>query len=221
MHLPPNAPGFQLGVPIQVFSPRYIRDIPQPDATFTWSARPDSTLNTGKIIFVTDVGQFGSYWYSHGPRWVPLYPVPLARDTVQLTSPNATTEYTFATITIPAAVMGLYGSLHIDTTYSYTSSANNKTLRHRFSGGGGTAFLDKTETTNVVTRAVTTIINRGAANSQIGVQAASSGGFGGNSTAPPTAAVDTTAATTIVITGQKAVGTETLILERYSVFLHA
>ena len=128
-----------------------------------------------------------------------------------------TNENTLATVTIPAGAMGLNGILRVTSLWSYTNSVNNKTLRIRLGGIGGTSYLAVTATTSSLFADVREIANRGAANSQVtkssGVQ------FGTSSGAVVTGAIDTTAATTLVLTGQKASAGETLTLESYLVEL--
>jgi hypothetical protein len=130
---------------------------------------------------------------------------------------NVTSEQTFVTVTVPANAMGANGMLRIWYAWNYTNSANDKTLRVRFSGAAGTQFHAYVATTSASDSAVVTIQNRNATNSQTGGPSTTAFGMGGGTTSMTTASVDTTAETTIVITGQKETGTETLTLERYIV----
>jgi len=130
-----------------------------------------------------------------------------------------TNENTLATITVPAGAMGLRGILRITTSWTTTSSANNKTLRVRFSGGAGTQYATLVYTTSVSAFDVRYIINRDSATSQVGSMAAKDTGLGAGGGALVTSSVDTTAATTVVITGQKASAGETLTLGSYLVEL--
>jgi hypothetical protein len=144
----------------------------------------------------------------------------LAQSAVAVSGAADTAENTLATITVPANAMGPNGTLRIWTSWSYTNSANGKTLRVRFSGASGTQFMNPTVTASVVTSQITQITNRNATNSQVSASGANASGIVvGSGTALATSAVDTTVETTIVITGQKALGTETLTLERYLVEL--
>lgn len=124
-----------------------------------------------------------------------------------------TNENILATITIPAGAMGLNGQLRVTTLWTVTNSVNNKVIRVRLGGIGGTAYLGNTLTTSASAADTRVISNRGAANSQVGWQ--SGLGTGGSSSAVQTSAIDTSAATTLVITGQKATAGETLTLESY------
>lgn len=144
---------------------------------------------------------------------------PIAQSFSVVTAPADTNEDTLATITVPANAMGANGMLRVTAMWAYTSSANNKTLRIRYSGGSGTAFFQTTQTTNAGMSATILIANTNVTNAQIGYIDASSTTFGGAIVTRPTAAVDTTAATTVVITGTKASAGETMQLVGYCVEL--
>jgi hypothetical protein len=123
-----------------------------------------------------------------------------------------TAEFTFVTCTVNRKYMGPNGRLLIRATFSHTNSANNKTLRVRFNGIGGTAYLSQVDTTTAAFTANVRIANRGLTNSQVGA-------VEGSVVAPTTSAVDTTLAVPIVITGQLANTGETVTLESYSIEL--
>jgi len=125
-----------------------------------------------------------------------------------------TNDFVFATIPVPAGVMGPNGILRITTFWSCTNNANGKTGRTRFSGAGGTIFQSIGLNSIATMRAGGEIANRGALNSQVG---STSTGWGSSSNAPVTAAVDTSVDQTVTITGQLTVGTDTLTLEYYLV----
>ena len=73
-------------------------------------------------------------------------------------------------------------------------------------------------TASVSQQGIFIISNRNSASSQYGgvIANPTTGAWGQSAAAGTTSAVDTTAETTIVITGQKALGSETLTLERYT-----
>jgi len=127
-----------------------------------------------------------------------------------------TAENTLATVTIPAGVMGTNGVLRVTTLWSYTNSANNKTLRINF---GGTAYLSNVATTTVAVQALVMIRNRGVTNSQVGFTNATFSAIGTTTGTLTTSSVDTTSAQSLTITGQKASAGETLTLESYLVEL--
>lgn len=126
-----------------------------------------------------------------------------------------TTENTLATCTVPAASMGANGIVRITTVFSYTNSANAKSLRVKF---GGTTYQNTSVTTTASVRYQAQIANVNATNSQKGSNTAGNMGTA-SSGSPVTSAVDTTAAVTILITGQNSNSGETITLESYLVEL--
>jgi len=128
------------------------------------------------------------------------------------------TEVSAATVTIPAKAMGLNGSCRIRSSWSYTSSANVKSLRQRF---GGTQFRFDGPTTTLSLQQLSEIQNRNSASSQVGAASlhATSQGLDAVSAALVTGTVDTTAAVNVTFTTAwaGAVSGETITLERYSV----
>lgn len=148
---------------------------------------------------------------------MPLYTAPrisiLGASAVAVSGAADTNENTLATITIPAGAMGLNGILRVYSNWSFTNSANTKTLRYRLGGIGGTVYFQTAQTTQAWYADFRIISNRGATNSQVGPQ--NSAQFGSGSGSPATSTIDTSAATTLVITGQKGLAGDTLTLESY------
>lgn len=141
-----------------------------------------------------------------------------AHSTANSAVTGTTNETTLATITIPANSMGPNGRLKVTTTWSYTNSANAKSLRVRLNGIGGTAFLTGSVTTTDTAKYETEIYNKGATNSQECFSAPSAqGGWGTSTAAIITGAIDTTADRDIVITGQLVNTGETITLKNYKV----
>jgi hypothetical protein len=130
-----------------------------------------------------------------------------------------TNENTLATITVPANAMGANGGMRIKANFTVTSSANNKTLRIRFSGASGTQYVNDVRTAVSAVTYEIWIANLNNTSSQKSFD--SSAVFPGTTAVinGTTSAVDTTAATTVVITGQKASAGETITLNWYSVEL--
>jgi hypothetical protein len=122
-------------------------------------------------------------------------------------------ETQLAAIAVPANLLGPNGALRITTVWTYTNSANNKTLNVRYSGSGGTQYLANVVTTSSAFVHQVTIYNRNNAAAQIAGQTNSAYGIGGSTTS----AVDTTAATTVYISGQLANAGETITLQAYTV----
>jgi hypothetical protein len=128
-----------------------------------------------------------------------------------------TTETTLATITIPANSLGNNGSIRITTFWTYTSSANNKNFKIRYSGASGTQYLQLSATATSTLQTQQTITNANATNSQIGWASNGLNPFTTSSSATITSAVDTTASTTVVISCLLSNTGETITLNRYLV----
>jgi hypothetical protein len=129
-----------------------------------------------------------------------------------------TNETTLATITIPAGAMGANGFIEVDALWTFTDSANAKTMRGRLGGISGTAYLSVANSTagQVSVRTTTRVYNRNSQSSQIGTLATSGNPFTASTSAWPTSSVDTSASTTFVLTAQLASAGETITLQAYS-----
>lgn len=150
----------------------------------------------------------------------------LARNAAPVSCDGTTGENILAQINIPANVMGPNGLIRVWANFTMTNSGNNKTFRAKFSGPSGTTVSTDVIANQAIFREVFSVSNRGATNSQVCSKAgtndeAGTGSIGvkGGSYAFALTTVDTTALSTIVLTGQKATGTETLTLESYLVEL--
>lgn len=126
---------------------------------------------------------------------------------------GTTNETTLATILIPAGALGVNGSLRITTLWSYTNSANNKTIQVKF---GGTAFFSAINTTTASYNDQTIIRNR-SVSTQVAHLANAGNRLGSSGSAPTTGAIDTAVAQTVTITGTLASAGETITLEGYTV----
>lgn len=158
-----------------------------------------------------------------GAAWAPLAHAAqswrvLAASAVAAAHSGNTSETALASVQIPGGAMGPNGALRITTLWSYTNSANNKTLRIRLGGISGAGYLGNNVTTTATLRHQQIIQNRNAQNAQIG-------GFvspmpiGASTSAPATSSIDTGAPVDLVISGQLANAGETVALESYMVEL--
>ena len=175
---------------------------------YTWANKP-SVAPLGQIICVTDVGENGSLWRGNGTKWVRLNPIKIFSLSAPFLLTVTTLATTLATITIPAGLMGANGKLKIYPLWSTTNNANIKTLRLNIGG-----MLCSTMVSQSIPNNSGLLIIRNI-NSE-SVQKCSSGlvaGIGASGGSIASNTIDTTAATTITITGQLAVGTDTLTLE--------
>ncbi len=134
---------------------------------------------------------------------------------VASTHTGDTAEAALATFTLPGGAMGANGVLRVTTLWTYTNSANTKTLRVRLGGLSGTAFQANTVTTSNIGVTQRTIQNRNSQASQVGFNATSAASFTtvGSGSAVAVGTADTSVDQTIVITGQLASAGETVTLE--------
>jgi uncharacterized protein YbjQ (UPF0145 family) len=141
----------------------------------------------------------------------------LAASGVLASHTGSTSETALATIAVPAGAMGANGILRVTSLWSYTNSANTKTLRMRLGGLAGTLFMEIAATTTAYYYSQRLIQNRNSQSSQIGQQ----GGTGTFTTAAnaTTGTVDTSSAQDLVLTGQLASAGETITLEGYIIEL--
>ena len=132
---------------------------------------------------------------------------------------GATTETALALVTIPAGSMGTQGSLRITALFSYTNSANTKTMRIRFgTGGAAVAHITVAQTATATCTMVRQIINT-TATTQIS-QPVSSLLMGSTSASVyPSSSIDTTVDQFVHITGTLANGAESIQLAYYCVEL--
>jgi hypothetical protein len=143
-------------------------------------------------------------------------PYVLASSGVQVTHTGDTAEFVLATISIPANSMGANGRLRILTHWTYTNSANSKSLRVRWGGSSGTVCSSQSVTTTAAFGSECFVQNRNATNSQVCGMTVSSGLGTGTIN---TASQDTTGAIDLVITGQLTNSAESVNLEGYCVEL--
>ena len=175
---------------------------------YTWANKP-SVAPLGQIICITDIGENGSLWRGNGTKWVRLNPIKIFSLSAPVSLTGSTSAVTLATITIPAGLLGANGKLKIYPLWSTTNNANQKTLRAIFSGSTCSTMVSQSVPNNSGLLIIRNI------NSE-SVQKCSSGlvaGIGSSTGSIASLTVDTTAATTLVISGQLAVGTDTLTLE--------
>jgi len=127
---------------------------------------------------------------------------------------GTTAETNLASLRIPANSMGKNGVIELKCLWSYTNSANVKTHNYRWNNtpGGGVSITSSGPTTTATAQAFLIIRNTNATNVQVTYNTPLNpfGTSGGT----PTTNLDTTQDTWLNITGQLALSTETLTLQR-------
>lgn len=138
---------------------------------------------------------------------------------VAVTAPASdTNENVIATITLP--VLSANDILRITHHWTVTGNANVKTVRVRMDGITGTIFVADTYTSVTYGQSMSYIANRNSTAVQVGYSDKILGSGTKTLTADVAGAVETnTGSVTIVLTAQKATGTDTMTLEGYLVEL--
>lgn len=183
---------------------------------FTWGNKPAAnSVNVGTTIRISDVGlPSGIVVSSDGVNWLPAGVQILTRSAVAVSLTGSTSETTLASVNVPGGLLGLNGGLRVTMLFSTTNNANNKIPRVKL---GATRFGQYAPASVPAMQWLTIVRNRGSASSQIS-QGDNVTGIGSTNT-PVTGAIDTTVDQPLVITGQLAVGTDTMALESYMVEL--
>lgn len=134
---------------------------------------------------------------------------------------GTTDETTLATISIPAATMGIHGILRTTTLWTVTNSGNAKTLIAKLGGAAGTGYLSRSVTATASISMCTIIRNRNSQAAQVSFfeGGGASGGWGDNGSANLTGTIDTSAAQDLLIRGTLANSGETITLQSYMVEL--
>lgn len=193
---------------------------------FTWSTKPAANaFPLGVPVYISDVAG-GSLWYSSGAGWVPVGgSVLLAAGEPALNHTGDTTDQTQSgatdrvIVTLPADIMGPHGVVRVETLWSYTNSGNTKTLRVRFGGFTGTSFQLPQPTTTATAQLLCVIRNTASKSAQAGFAPSSSNTYVSSTSAITTATIDTSQAQDILIGGQLSLGTESVKLEAYRVWV--
>jgi hypothetical protein len=115
-----------------------------------------------------------------------------------------------ASFNIPGGILGVNSVLQIEPLWTFSSSANNKTLRIKI---GGTTVYSATRTTSIKEAPLFVLANRNSLTKQIKPYDDVYVAAGSN--APATYTIDFSVLNTLEITGQRANGGDSLVLEYY------
>lgn len=193
---------------------------------FAWATKPAAdNYPVGVPVLMSDVGG-GTFWFTNGTGWVPVAgSVLLAAGEPALNHTGDTTDQTLSgaadrvIVTLPADIMGPHGVVRVETLWSYTNSANTKTLRVRFGGFTGTSFQLPQPTTTATAQLLCIIRNTASKSAQAGFAPSSSNTYVSSTSAVTTAAIDTARAQDILIGGQLFSAGEFIKLEAYRVWV--
>ena len=166
-----------------------------------------TTANMG--LYKPDYNEAGSSWYDDinaNFDKLDAARVMLGKQHTAVSHTGDTNEYTLYSLVIPGGTIKANGVLVITALFSMTGSTNTKTLKVKL---GGTVFSTTTITASASTISQSSslaIHNRNSQSSQVAYS-------GSTSAAVITGVVDTSVNQTLAITGQLALGTETITLE--------
>lgn len=151
-----------------------------------------------------------------GPSGIRL----LAASPTAVPHTGTTAETVLATVLIPGGAMGPIGRLRVISLWSYTNSANSKTMRIRLGGIAGLQVAAQVSTTTATVQTWQLIRNVNAENVQKMFNASSPVPFQTAATAAlVTGAVNTAVDQNLVFTATLANTGETITLEDYMVEL--
>lgn len=178
---------------------------------FTWSSRPPAAGWNNVVIKISDVGTNGSYWQSTGTRWFPCSgEVTLYHSHTAVVLTGTTSETTLVQYTVPAGLMSSKGILEIFHLWEYPSNANTKTVNIRLNSLSGAMYCNIAATTTVDTQNYVCIRANNSTSAQKGGNSTLTTGLGLSNAPIQTSSVDTTVDLPIYVTGQLAVGTNTI-----------
>jgi hypothetical protein len=143
---------------------------------------------------------------------VPAYPTPiiLAQSAVAVSLTGTTAETALASIPIPAGLIGKNGTIRIFALFTYTNSANAKTMNAKL---GGQLLFSNSSSTTVSQQPIIITHNRNSLSSQI----TSNSSSGATTASPNATTVDTSVDQVLQLTGTLASSGETITLESYTV----
>ena len=153
--------------------------------------------------------------YTSGVPTVPASPTAVTDGKGAFT--GVTGEIFGPTVPIGAGAMGVNGCIAFHFITRWNATAGSRTTQVRFSGNAGTIFVTSALTNQGGEEWRGSIRNRGSESVQIGKAIYVDVGQTLRTAAPVAGAIDTTVATTLVISLNKAVATDYVVMEGASV----
>lgn len=188
--------------------------------------RPSAAQYANQIVFFSDIGTNGSHFVSNGTYWSPLGgEVTLAMVGTTYAVTGTATETVLSTYTLPAGLLTPNSQLDIMHTWTYTNSANSKTVRIKHSslggGTGGDAYYSVAATTSLSLMATCSIRSNNSTSAQKGWGVGNTvpSGLSAIASTLRSFSRSTSVATDIVFTGQLANTGETITLSGYTIVL--
>lgn len=175
----------------------------------------------GMYYVVMSSGTAGTIY--NNPYTSGLPAIPAAPTAFSTTGPGAYAQTTASDITLlninlQGNMMGLNGTVAIDTLQStQANNANTKTVKTKI--GGTTVGTTTSITSNLSSSTLCMVTNRGIASRQVLFSGVSTP-YGGSGSAATLATIDTTTDNALIITGQLATATDVIIIERCMIELY-
>lgn len=191
---------------------------------YTWTNRPNVASYAGEIIYISDVGTYGSHWVSNGTIWSPVGgEVTLKQSGSPIALTGTASETVAVTYIVPAGMFSSTGQIDVIFLARYTNNANTKTFRVKYgslgSGTAGTSYYSAAPTTTATLQAHCSIKADGATNSQKGWGTGSTipGGYGNIALSIRTTSVNTLINTEVNMTMQLGSAADTMTILGYSI----
>ena len=186
----------------------------------TFAGAPSASGISGALMLATDLGKGGCEFVSNGTNWKPLGSCVIYSLVPAVSHTGDTSDTALLVVTIPAALLGVSGSLYVTETYIYPNNANNKIVEIHFGATGtvsDTLLFSNTATTASGFYSAGQIWNA-TASSQF---AAFEGGTvaGGRASNSATAAINTVNASFVTFAGQLGNAADTITLESATITL--
>lgn len=184
---------------------------------FTWATKPTSS-QVGDLIVITDVGLSDELFRWTGSRWAPINSqIVLSAQSINASVTGTTTNTQLHEVVVPGGLMSANGQLELITVWSYTNSANTKSLRIYFGTFGGVQYLSSTATTSTTQQTYTSIRNANSLTNQIGFAFNAVGGAGAIGSTNVTSAINTVNNSSIFFGAQLVSAAEVITLKAYKV----
>jgi len=184
---------------------------------YTWSTKPTNP-HIGTRIVITDIGPVDEIFKWNGSRWYPINgQVNLGTLSINASVTGTTANTQLHEVVVPGGLMSPNGQLEIVHNWTYTNSANSKTLRIYFGTFGGISYYGRSETTTTVSQVYTSIKNRNDVASQIGINSAVASGVGSTSGSFVTSTLNTSTNQSIIFAAQLASAGETATLKGFKI----
>lgn len=184
---------------------------------YTWATKP-ATAQANKRILITDIGPADETFIFKNNRWAPINgQINLSALAINASVTGTTTNTQLHEVVVPAGLMSANGQLEVVCLWTYTNSANAKTLRLYFGSFGGASYISRGETTTTICQYYANIRNTNSVAAQVGLNGSYSGGIGANSGTILTSAIDTSVNQSLLFGAQLSNTGETITLKGYKI----